>query len=96
MRGIARLLDAAKRIVPFDYPITHEAAEMATRFAPCDSSATVEKLGVPFRPTEETLRDTIRWLYEAGEISEKIAGRVASGGSSQAGPSRLQRRKANP
>ncbi|MCH7643996.1 MAG: NAD-dependent epimerase/dehydratase family protein [Myxococcales bacterium] len=78
LRGIGRLLDAAKRIVPFDYPITHEAAEMMTRFVPCDSRATVEQLGVRFRPTAETLSDTIRWLYEAGEISAKIAGRIAN------------------
>ncbi len=77
LRGIGRLLDTAKRIVPFDYPITHEAVEMMTRLVPCDSRATVEQLGVRFRPTAETLRDTIRWLYETGEISAKIAGRIA-------------------
>jgi nucleoside-diphosphate-sugar epimerase len=75
--GIGRLLDAAKRIVPINYPITHEAVEMMTRLVPCDSRATVEQLGVSFRPTAETLFDTIRCLYEAGEISAKVAGRVA-------------------
>jgi len=78
MRGIGRLLDTAKRIVPFDYPITHEATEMMTRLVPCDSRATVEQLGVQFRPTSETLRDTIQCLYEAGEISAKTAGRIAN------------------
>ncbi len=78
LRSIGRLLDAAKRIVPFNYPLTLEAAEFMTRFAPCDNSETVEQLGVQFRPTAETLEDTIRWLYETGEISEKIAGRIAN------------------
>ena len=78
--GIGRLIDIAKMIVPFDYPITHEAAEMMTRFVPCDSRATVEQLGIPFRPMAETLRDTIRWLYEAGEINAKFTGQIASGG----------------
>ena len=82
LRGIGRLLDTAKKIVPFDYPITHEAVEMMTRLVPCDSRATVEQLGVRFRPTAETLRDTIRWLYKAGEISAKIAGRIAEGRAS--------------
>jgi nucleoside-diphosphate-sugar epimerase len=77
LRGIGRLLDVAKRIVPFDYPMNHEATEMITRFVPCDSRATVEQLGVAFRPMAETLRDTIRWLYEADEISAKIAGQIA-------------------
>ena len=78
LRGIGRLLDAAKKIVPFDYPITHEAAEMMTRFVPCDSCATVEQLGIQFRPTRETLEDTIRCLYETGEINAKIAGLIAN------------------
>ena len=78
LRGIGRLRDAARMIGPFDYPITHEATEMVTRFVPCDSSATVAQLGTPFRPMAETLRDTIRWLYEEGEISAKIAGQIAN------------------
>jgi len=78
LRGIGRLLDAAKRIVPINYPLTHEAAVFVTRFAPCDNRATVDQLGVQFRPTAETLEDTIRWLYETGEISKKIAGRIAN------------------
>jgi len=78
LRGLGRVLDAAKRIVPFNYPLTHEAAEFMTRFVPCDNSTTIEQLGVEFRPTAETLEDTIRWLYETGEISKKIAGRIAS------------------
>jgi nucleoside-diphosphate-sugar epimerase len=78
LRGIGRLLDAAKKIVPLTYPITHEAAEMMSRMVPCDSRATVEQLGVSFRPTAETLRDTIRCLYEADEISPRIAGRIAN------------------
>jgi nucleoside-diphosphate-sugar epimerase len=93
LRGIGRLLDAAKMIVPFDYPITHEATKMMTRLVPCDSRATVEQLGVSFRPTAETLRDTIWWLYETGEISAKIAGQIANSRTSQTGANRSQRRK---
>jgi nucleoside-diphosphate-sugar epimerase len=93
LRGIGRLLDAAKTIVPFDYPLTHEAAAMMARLVPCDSRATVEQLGVPFRPTAETLRDTIRWLYEAGQISAKIAGQIANDRTSQTRPNRSRRRK---
>lgn len=77
LRGVGRLLDGVKKIVPFDYPITLEAAEMMTRFVPCDSRATVDQLGVRFRSTAETLEDTIRWLYEADEISARIAGQIA-------------------
>jgi nucleoside-diphosphate-sugar epimerase len=78
LRGIGRLFDAAKKIVPINYPLTHEAAVFVTRFAPCDNRATLDQLGVQFRPTAETLEDTIRWLYQTGEISEKTAGRIAN------------------
>lgn len=77
LRGVGRLLDLTKKFVSFDYPLTHEAALMMTRFVPCDSRATLEQLGVRFRPTEETLRDGIRWLHETGQISARLAGKLA-------------------
>jgi dihydroflavonol-4-reductase len=77
LRGVGRLLDLAKRVVPFEYPLTHEASLMMTNFAPCDSRPTLEQLDVTFRPTEETIADAIRWLYEQGEISARLAGKLA-------------------
>jgi len=77
LHGVGRLLDLAKRVVPFEYPLTHEASLMMTHFVPCDSRSTVERLGITFRPTRETLADAIRWLYEQGEISAKQAGELA-------------------
>jgi hypothetical protein len=50
---------------------------MMTGFVPCDSRATVEQLGIQFRPLEETFRDAIRCLYGAGEINAKLAGQIA-------------------
>jgi len=40
-----------------------------------DYSATVEELGVRGRSLEESMRDTVRWLVEAGHISTRAAGR---------------------
>jgi hypothetical protein len=77
LRGVGRLVDLAKRIVPFEYPLTYEAVLMMTQFVPCDSRATVEKLGIEFRPTERTVSDAIRWLHEHREISAKVAGKLA-------------------
>jgi len=76
LRGMARALDLAKRVVPFEYPLTHEAALMMTRFVPCDSRKAQEELGVKFRPTEATLGDSIRWLYEKGELDAKHVPRL--------------------
>jgi dihydroflavonol-4-reductase len=77
LRGAGRLLDALKQLVPFDYPLTHEAALMMTRMTPCDSRATCEDLGLGFRPCEATLADAIGWLYRAGELDARRAGVLA-------------------
>ena len=78
LRGVGRILDLAKKIVPFEYPLTHEAALMMSRMVPCDSSGTVEALGIEFRPSAETLGDAIRWLHEIGQLDAKRAGKLAS------------------
>ena len=44
---------------------------------PVDDRAEQEALGVRWRPVEDTLKDTIEWLYEAGHLSERHAGKVA-------------------
>ena len=67
-------MDFIKWLRPsFDYPLTHEAALLLTAGAPCDSAATIEDLGVRFRPTEETLRDTITWLLTSGHLPPHYA-----------------------
>ena len=40
-----------------------------------DYSATVEDLGIQGRSLEDSLRDTIRWLVDAGHLSARAAGR---------------------
>ena len=40
LRLAGRVGDLAKRVVPFDYPLTHEAMVMATLASPYDSEAT--------------------------------------------------------
>jgi dihydroflavonol-4-reductase len=78
VRGAGRVVDAIKRVVPaFDYPLTHEAALILTRFVPCDSGRTVAELGIRFRPVRETLTDTLQWLVDAGEIAPRLAPRLA-------------------
>lgn len=77
VRGIGHAVDFIKTVVPtFDYPLTHEASLFVTRFVPCDSRRSIEELGVDFRPTRETLEDSIRWLLETGELAPKFAPRL--------------------
>ncbi len=44
-----------------------------------DYSATVDELGVAGRSLAESMRDTVRWLAEAGHIDPRAAGRCCEG-----------------
>jgi nucleoside-diphosphate-sugar epimerase len=82
VRGFGRMIDWLQRLLPgFDYPLTHEAALFLTLLVPGDDSATVRELGIEFRPTLETLADSIRWLAEVGELDARRAGVLAPGAS---------------
>jgi hypothetical protein len=79
LRAAGFSLDLVRRWVPIDYPLTHEAALLLNQRFPCDSRATVEDLGVAFRPIEETFADLVQWLAAAGHIDARHAGRLAPG-----------------
>jgi len=73
------VVDGLQRIFPsFDYPLTSEAARYVTDFVPCDSSHTLEDLGLVFRDTRETLTDAIRWLVASGHMDPVYAGQLGT------------------
>lgn len=78
MRGIGWAMDVINRILttPIDAPITHEALVYATRWVVMDDSKAETELGLVFRPIEESLRDAIRSLVKAGEVSLEMAGNI--------------------
>ena len=49
----------------------------ATQWVKMDSSKAERDLGLTFRPVDESLSDAIRWLLDAGNISARLAGRLA-------------------
>ena len=49
-------------------PLSVEAAVVMASGRPADDSATLRELGVTYRPTVETFRDTLAWLSEAGHL----------------------------
>ncbi|SEG06988.1 Nucleoside-diphosphate-sugar epimerase [Thermomonospora echinospora] len=75
--AMGALLDAAKRVRDFRYPLTRDAAEFMTRLVPTDDRPALEALGLGLRPIEETLSDGLRWLAEAGHLDPRKAGRLA-------------------
>ena len=72
LRAAGRAGDVVKRVVPFDFPMTHEAMQAVTEMVPTDNSLTESELGVRFRAPAETFRDTYRWLYEQGHLDAKF------------------------
>jgi hypothetical protein len=48
----------------------------ATNWVRMNSSRTLADLDMAFRPVDETLADTLRWLREAGHITDRQLGRL--------------------
>jgi nucleoside-diphosphate-sugar epimerase len=78
LRLAGRAGDLVKRVVPFDYPLTYESMVIATRACPYDSDATCRALGLRWRPVDETLTDSIRWLAATNHLNARLAGILAS------------------
>ena len=68
--------NAVQRVLPFRLPVHHEGPWTVINGRPGDDSVTREELSVTFRPPAEAIGDTVRWLYEAGHISARQAGRA--------------------
>jgi hypothetical protein len=77
IRGVGHLGDALQRYVGIGIGLTHEATFTLTRGVPCDDTRISKELGVRCRNAEETLRDTLRWMFEQGIVSARVAGRLA-------------------
>lgn len=85
MRLAGRLGDRLGSYITLDLPMTQEAVGYASNWVLMDSSAMERDLDFEFRPVEESFRDAIDWLYRAGHVSARQAGRAAAAGGKQAG-----------
>ena len=72
-RWSTRSIDAVQRHLParWRYPADHEATEVNLRDTRFDTSPAERDLGVHARPFEESVRDTIAWMVDAGRLPEK-------------------------
>jgi len=77
MRAAGTLGDLVKRIYDFNFPLTRDSMEFATRWPGADASRTTRELGLVFRPPEESYRDTLRWMFRAGHLSARQVGGLA-------------------
>src|SRR5206468_3892137 len=77
-RGLGRVTDVVRRVLPFDTVFTAEAMTLLTLPAPSDDSLVHDELGVAYRDPQETIAAAVRSLYDAGRISAKQAGLAAA------------------
>ena len=66
--GMGRMADLAQRLVPYRLPLNYQGPWAALHCPTIDASATTRELGVQWRPTADTLRDTVEWLREAERV----------------------------
>ncbi|MEM7410233.1 MAG: NAD-dependent epimerase/dehydratase family protein [Myxococcota bacterium] len=78
LRVIGNAADVVKRVVPFDFPLSREAMQLATQWPGVVTSPNVEAMEIAFRDGRETYRETIRWLYETGHLTPEEAGLLAA------------------
>lgn len=77
LRGLGRVVDQVRRVVPFDTVFTAEAMDILTLAMPTDDRKVHEELGVTYRDPADTMTEAVRSLFRAGRLSAREAGRVA-------------------
>lgn len=77
LRASARLMDVAGAVLQRNMPMTFEGIEIATRFPRMIDSPVIERLGISWRPPEETIADLFRWFVENGKLPAKAVPKLA-------------------
>jgi UDP-glucose 4-epimerase len=72
-----RLADLVQRVLPVRLPFSYEAALILTEHNPCDDSRVRAELGLTWRPLDETITDTVRWMVDEGLLRRAQAGDLA-------------------
>jgi deazaflavin-dependent oxidoreductase (nitroreductase family) len=88
--GLGAVLDAVKRILPFDYPLTRDAAEVMVSMVPTDDGATMAALTLHRRPVRDSIEEALRCLAADGHLAPERAGRLAPEGAVASSPGRLR------
>jgi dihydroflavonol-4-reductase len=66
--------EVVQRVLPFRLPFNFAGPWVITHGGPIDASATERELGLHFRPLEDSIADTLRWLHAAGHVTDRQAG----------------------
>jgi nucleoside-diphosphate-sugar epimerase len=79
-RGIGRIADGIRKVVPFNTVYTAEAMDLLTQARPTDDAAVHDELGITYRPPIETIEAMVRSLHDAGRLSDKQVGALSKAG----------------
>ena len=77
LRGGARLMDIVAAVTRKPMPMNFEGVEIATRFPKMIDSKVIQRLGLEWRPPEQTVEDLFRWFVEAGKLPARAVPRLA-------------------
>lgn len=78
LRSFGSALDALKKVVKIEYPLTRDAADFMLTMVPTDDTVTKDDLGITLRPVKDTVSDTLRWLAAEGHLDAARIGRLSS------------------
>ncbi len=76
VRGLGAAVDLVANVVPLETPLTREGAIYGTCWVYADDRKLRRELQMQYRPLEDTLADTVRWLAEEGVIESWWAERL--------------------
>jgi dihydroflavonol-4-reductase len=68
LRALGATVDQLGKVFPIDTIVTGEAVNYATAWVYADDRKVRSELEFSYRPLEQTLADTVRWLAETGHI----------------------------
>lgn len=75
-RVMGGMLDAVRRVLPFQTQLTAESAQVMTQWVPASSEKYLNRSGNTFRSGEETFGDALRSLAEDGYMPRKYVGKL--------------------
>jgi len=76
LRGLGRVLDQIRKVVPFHSPMNAEGMTVVTRWEGADNTDLTE-LGVVLRPIEDSFRDSILAWRDLGLVTDRQIGTLA-------------------
>ena len=63
--------DFMRKFITIDLPLSEDAAIYSTKWVPVDDRKIRNELNIKYRPLEDTVRDTMKWLIKKGHIKSQ-------------------------